>query len=444
MANDSGNSIFLLPEYKPYAVLYQKRQATFNRYRRYYDGTIYEDAPYKMAHKLYAQTKAILSFLGRAVDLDAAFVPGVNEAWQLKEGTPAAIIAAQSQLYEWSSWDTAGDEWLEDGATTGEAYIKIVPDDSNPNTSPIVRMERLKPELVMLCKHVDPHTQARYDIALIVDKNAIGPDGKPYEYAEVISPTEIRTYFNGLPFGYNDNPDTYPNPLGFVPVVRAKNDAECRPTFAKCLPQLDSVNELASYLNDIIGRHAEPQWAAFGADKGDLVKSSDNLWFFPNGSDLKAILAQVDVAGTLSFLQEIKGETKSNLPELAFDDLRAKDQIATETLAIQLVELDAKIWKMRRRYDAALADAHLLSSMAGAIYGIREVAPLLAPHQFNAKRPVRPVTEEELIRLETSRLSLALMRRSMGGEGMTGLVTPPAEAPDADRDPALAAGELAV
>lgn len=431
MLTGSDNTIFTLPEYKPYAPLYERRQQIYRRYRAYYEGTIYADTAFKLAHKLYAQTKALLSFLARAVELDAAFVPGINFPWQLAPGTPQPIIDAQQQLFEWSSWDTAGDEWLEDGATCGEAMIKVVPDDSGPQT--VIKLMREKPEKLMLVKHVDPQDFSRYDMAITVDKTQVGADGKPYEYAEVITPTEIRTYYNGQPFGYNGNPDRYPNPLNFVPVVRVKNDGECRPSFAKCLPQLDSVNELASYLNDIIGRHAEPQWAALGADQSEMIKSSDNVWFFPNGSDIKAILAQVDVEGTLAFLQEIKGETKSNLPELAFDDLRAKDNIATETLAIQLVELDAKIWKMRRRYDAALADADLLASMAALVYGVRDLAPLMAPHQYNWHRPVRPITEEEMIRLETSRLSLELMRRSMGGEGMTGL-TLPTEAPEADRD----------
>jgi hypothetical protein len=436
--DNSGSSIFALPEYKNYLPLYSRRQQMYNRYRRYYDGTIYGDSAYKLAHKLYAQTKAILSFLGRAVDLDAAFIPSFNAPWQLKPGTPSRITDAQTQLYEWSSWDTAGDEWLEDGATNGEAMIKIVPDDSGP--SAVIRMQRIKPEICMLVKHVDPRDQSRYDMAIIVDRSSVGADGKPYEYGEVITPAQIRTYYNGAPYGYEGNPDTYDNPLQFVPIVRAKNDGECRPSFAKCLPQLDSVNELASYLGDIIGRHAEPQWAAFGAAKSDLVKSGDNLWFFPSGSDIKAILAEVDVAGTLAFLQEIKQETKANLPELAFDDLRAKDQIATETLAIQLVELDAKIWKMRRRYDAALADAHLMASMAANVYGVMDLAPLLAPHQFNWERPIRPVSEEETIRLKQQRLSLLMMERTAGGEGLTSLVAPAAA--DADLNPDLADSEL--
>lgn len=422
----AGNStMFELPEFKQYQARFLTRANRFGQYRAYYSGKIYEDNAFKLAHKLYAQTKALLSFLARAVDLDVALVPGVQAPWDLADGTPEPIRVAQRTLYEWSSWDTEGDAWLEDGATLGEAMLKIVPDPLVQK----VRMQRIKPEICMMVDHLDAATQTIVDLALIVDRSATGPDGKPYEYGEAITPSEIRTYYNGEPHGYNGNPDRYDNPLGFVPIVATRNDAECRPTFAKCLPSLDSVNELASYLGNIIGRHAEPQWAAIGAEQGDLVKSGDNVWFFPAGAQIEALLAQVDVAGALAFIQEIKGEVKSNLPELAFDDLRSKDQIAAETLEIQLIELDAKIWKMRRRYDAGLVDAHQMAALAAVQTGVPDLAVLLAPHTFDWKRPVRPISEMEQIQLEEARLNLALLASSQSGDGMTTAVSGGSSAP---------------
>lgn len=410
------STIFQLPEYKPYEGRFNMRAASFGQYRRYYSGKIYDDTAFKLAHKLYAQTKALLSFLARAVDLDVALVPGVMAPWQLAEGTPPAMMQAQATLYEWSSWDTEGDIWLEDGTTCGEAMLKIVPDVQMSR----IKMQRIKPEICLLTKHIDPATQMTIDLALIVDRGQTDSEGKPYEYGEAITPMEIRTYWNGAPHGYNGNPDRYPNPLQFVPVVQAKNDAECRPTFSKALPQVDSVNELASYLGNIIGRHAEPQWAAFGVEQADMKKDGNNVWFFPPiDSKLQAILADVDVEGTLKFIQELKEETKSNLPELAFDDLRAKDQIAAETLEIQLIELDAKIWKMRRRYDAAMVDAHMMSAMAAVAYGFGDIAVLLAPHRFDWKRPVRPISKLEQIRTQEAELNLALLQSSLSGDGMT-------------------------
>lgn len=415
----ADSTIFALPEFRPYQGRFTSRLATLLQYRRYYAGKQYDDSAFKLAHKLYAETKSLLSFLARAVDLDVGIVPGVMAPWALAEGTPDAIVKAQKTLYEWSSWDTEGDSWLEDGATCGEAMIKIVPDLEVRQ----VKMQRLKPELCLLTKHFDPAVQATVDLALIVDRSATDSEGKNYEYAEAITPSEVRTYWNGAPYGYAGNPDRYENPLGFVPVVRTQNDAECRPTFAKALPQVDSVNEMASYLGDVIGRHVEPQWAAIGVEQGELVKGH-NVWFAPAGAEFEALLAKLDIEGTLKFVQELKGETKSNLPELAFDDLRAKDQIATETLEVQLIELDVKIWKMRRRYDAGLVDAHMMAALAAIASGIPDLAVLLAPHGFDWQRPVRPKSRLEQIREEEAELNLELLRSARSPEGMTALTTP--------------------
>ncbi|MFZ1752731.1 MAG: hypothetical protein WBO46_15010 [Caldilineaceae bacterium] len=418
-------SVFDHEEFKPYRQRYTVRRERALRRRRYYDGSIYDDGQFKIAHKLYSQTKGLFALLARAVDLDVAFVPGMMDPWGLGEDVPQAVRAAQALLYEWSSWDVEGDDWLEDGATTGEAVIKVVPDEGER----LVRLQRLKPEIALLLdKHWQRERGAYTPLGLIVDPEARDSHGEAYEYAEAITPAEVRTYRNGAPWGYDDNPDRYPNPLNFVPMVWAKNDSECRPTFAKAQPQLVSVNELASYLADIIGRHAEPQWAAKGVEEGEMVKSGENMWYLPAGADIEAILATIDIEGVLNFIREVKAETKANLPELAFDDLRAKDQIATETLEVQLVELDAKIWKMRRRYDSALVDAHRMAATAGAIYGIRELAPLLQMHSFDFRRPVRPVSRLEEIRQEEAELALEAQKSIYRGEGLTAAAAPPAEA----------------
>ena len=411
------STIFALPEFKPYEARFISRVAQLIQYRKFVDGTIYADSQFRMMHKLYAQTKSLFSFLARAVDLDIALVPGVMGPWELNEDTPQAILDAQAQLYEWSEWPIVSDEWLEDGTTLGEAYLKIVPSIG------MVQLQRLKPEVCMLVEHFDPTEQETVDMALIVDRNCCDNAGEQYEYAEAITPTQIRTYMNGEPHGYNGNPDRYPNPLGFVPVVETHNDSECRPTFSKVLAQITSLNEFASYLGEVVGRAIDAQWAISGAEQSDLTKGGGNVWFLPSGAAVEAVTAQIDMPGALSFIQEIKMETKANLPELAFDDLRAKAQIATETLEVQLVELDAKIWKMRRRYDAGLLRAHQMAALAANLSGVQGLGPLLLPHAMDYKRPVRPISRLEQIQIEQAELGLEMSQRMASGDGMTGLQT---------------------
>ena len=396
-------TIFDLDEFRQYSARFYARKTKYIKYRRYYDGTIYSDSAFKLAHKLYAQTKALYSFLARVVDLDVALVPGLSNSWEL-EGDNQEILNARNQLYHWSNWSIAGDSWVEDGVILGEAMIKVVP-DVNLGT---IQLQRLQPENCLIIGNM----------AIIADNQRVDDAGVVFEYAEVITPESIRTFKNSEPFDYGFGA-MYDNPVGLIPIVTVENDTDARPTFAKMLPQLDSVNELASYLADIIGRHAEPQWAAFGVEQGDLTKSGNNVWFFPNpSSKLEAIIAAVDIEGTLKFIETIKNETKSNLPELAFDDLRAKDQIATESLKVQLIELQAKIVKMRRHYDNALVHAHQMAAIIGEAYGINDLSALLQPHRIKTDRSILPVNELDEIRLEEARLGLEMQRRLSNGDGI--------------------------
>jgi hypothetical protein len=400
----AATTIFDLDEFRPYAARFYARKTKYIKYRCYYNGTIYSDSSFKLAHRLYAQTKALYSFLARVVDLDVALVPGLSNSWEL-DGDNKEILSARNQLYDWSNWSIAGDSWVEDGVILGEAMIKIVPSIDMGT----IQMQRLAPENCLTIGAM----------AIIADNTRIGDDGVMFEYAEVITPETIRTFRNSEPWDYGFGA-MYDNPIGLIPIVIVENDTDARPTFAKMLPQLDSVNELASYLNDIIGRHNEPQWAAFGVEQSDLTKSGDNVWFFPNpNSKLEAIIAAVDIDGALRFIQEIKLETKSNLPELAFDDLRAKDQIATESLKVQLIELIAKIVKMRRRYDNALVHAHQMAAIIGESYNIGDLSALLQPHRIKTDRSILPVNELDEIRLEEARLGLEMQRRLSSGEGMS-------------------------
>src|SRR5262245_21801130 len=121
------STVFELPEFRPYHGRFMARLSKFNTYRGFVNGSIYRNSQFRLIHKLYAETKALFSFLARAVDLDIALVPGLMGPWALEEGTPQVILAAQKQLYEWSQWSIGSDEWLEDGTSLGEAMLKIVP-----------------------------------------------------------------------------------------------------------------------------------------------------------------------------------------------------------------------------------------------------------------------------------------------------------------------------
>ena len=182
-------------------------------------------------------------------------------------------------------------------------------------------------------------------------------------------------------------------------------------TYAKAMPLLDEVNLHATELSKIIKDHSEPQWAVIGAAPADLTHSGDNIWFIPEGGDVRIILPQVDIPGMLDFIREIKDGVKEALPELSFDELRTQKQIAAETLSIQLIELVLKIQRTRPNYDNGLVQAMQMCGRAGKIASIPEIVPLDDPDlAMNENREILPLDPLTRINIEMQELALERMR----------------------------------
>ena len=432
-----AKSIFELDEFKPHERAWRARVLELSTRRAYYDGTIYRQIRRRfgdvtaglgwgwLTPRLYKGIKPLYLPLSRAVDVDAGIIPG---DWALPpvDDEPRAEIwqRAMDTVFDWSSWSTEGVLYVHYGAVYGLSGLKVcdAPEEGQ------VRICPMDPTTYMLVH------QSRYShepaLALIVEA-ALNDQGEPCEYAEVIEPDRIRTFEDGRPHGYDDREPEYPNTMETVPIVEVPHinvgmaggaydpyglyataagvyggsstaGGEC--TYQKAIPLLNEVNELASYLADIVKKHAEPQWMVSGAEAGELVKSGDNVWFVPPGGDAKALIASVDVAGILAFIQEIRDQVYGALPELAFDDLRKKDQIATATLELQLMELVLKIKRCRPNYDSGLVRALRMAGEAGARLGLAEITDLADEElRFDDKRPVLPLdrkTELELEQLE--------------------------------------------
>lgn len=407
----SKSSIFALDEFKPYAGEWSQRQRLLAYRKAYYDGTIYRNIRQRfealgqlqavLGPRLYRGTKAMFLKLSRAVDVDAGIIPG---GWSFKAEAPASWATATKQIMSWSDWSIDGVLFIHYGAQYGLAGLKV----SDLREAKRVIIKPIDPATYMLVR--SGHYDARPRQAIVRELQRDGA-GKLVEFAEVVEADRVRTFINGEPAGIDDRPAEYDNMLGFVPFAEAHHLRTGEPfgecTYQKAIPVLDEVNELASYLADIIKKHAEAQWVITGGDASDLEKSGDNIWFMPAGSDAKALVAAIDIPGVLAFIQEIEKQVSDALPELAFDELKRKDQIATATLELQLAELVFKVKRTRPNYDHALADALRMAGRAAAQLGLADLATLddeaLA---FDEDRPVLPLDRETQIRIAQAELAL--------------------------------------
>jgi hypothetical protein len=344
-------------------------------------------------------------------------VPG---DWALPDGTSeqpfkATWKPAVNQVFDWSDWDRDGVLYVHYGAQYGVSGLKM----SDLRELGQVVVKPVKPTCFLLVDAGDYDDTPQMAIYVETRMDATG---KEYEYAEVITAEAVRTFKNGQPETFGGRDGEYPNELGFVPYIEIEHiktgERWGESTYQKAIPLLDEVNQLASYLADIIAKNAEPQWVVMGAESSELTKSGDNVWFLPGGSKAEPLLAKVDIAGVLEFVREIRDQVHGALPELSFDELKSKTNIATATLELQLMELVLKVRRCRPNYDHGLADALRLAGRAAATMGGLDGVSNLDDEElaFEAKRPVLPLDPATEMELELMALSLE-REKSMDAAG---------------------------
>jgi len=420
MAEGVG-SIWELPEYKQYLSMFRAKAEKLMRRRRYYDGTVYNDTNEMLGwlrYRVGKEIKPLFLPLSRAVDIDAGIVPG---GWRMlgeDEGDNQPWVDARDVLFSWSEWGTDGVLFVHYGAQYGMSGLKVSDLRERVDGGRVV-MKPVDPTNYIL---IGEGPMGGPAMAIWVETKMEG--GEEHEYAEVITPDWIYTYWDGEPSGIgwvNEEGETeegWPNELGFVPFVEVHHIKTGEPygeaTFEKAMPLLDEVNAMASDLSKIIKDHNEPQWAVIGAEPSDLEHSGENVWFIPEGGDVKVLLPPIDIPGVLDFIREIKDGVKEAMPELSFDELRSKDQIAAETLGLQLIELVLKVKRIRPNYDDGLVRALRMAGLAGLSMGLSEIVALdddmLA---MDANREVLPLDQMTRIRLEQAQLMLD--REKAGG-----------------------------
>lgn len=391
-----SDSIFDLDEFKPYLEAWNARQAEFAARASYYDGSVYNgvrDALGWLGPRLYKNIKPLYLPLARAVDVDAGIIPS---GWAWPEDAPEAWQTARQQVFAWSSWNTKGVLYIHYGAIYGCSVLKV----SDLRNQKQVVVSAINPACVLLT------ASGAYDStpgqAIYVDQRS--DTQGDYEYAEVVTPELVRTFRDGVSYGFDGREAEYTNELNVVPFIEVRHIetgaalGEC--TYQKAIPMLDEVNELASYLSTIIKKHAEPQWAVIGAEATDLEHSGDNVWFMPGASDLKIAVPGIDIAGVLAFVNQIAANVKESLPELSFDELK-KGQIATATVELQLAELTLKVKRTRPNYDDGLIQALRMAGQAGQTMGLDSIAALNDPQlSFDNERPVLPMDAKTQLEIQ--------------------------------------------
>lgn len=417
-------SIFDLDEFKAYQQAFNARRKRFATYWSYYKAEVYSRkragtdfhtvVGQYVGQRIADSVRPLFTPLARAVNLDVALIPG---GWKLAADSQKHEQAAK-ELFRQSSWTVEGDLFVKFVVAMGEAALYVVDDRITPQ----VYLQALRPDNYLVVPTGRYNATPKMALLISTGRDA---EGKATEEATVIEADGVRTFVNGKPMGIDGRPPVYANGLGFVPIVECKNDpgdGMGEPTFDDAIASLDQVNLQATHLANIIQKHVEPQWAAFGAEAGDLEKSGDLVWFFPEGSDVKAVLAAVDFQGVLAFIQEVKAEVKDSLPELALSKLVGVERVAAATIELQMAEAVFKIRRLRKPVDLAVANALRLAGKVGANMG-GEIATVLAGLDdpmlaLDEERPVITLDALTKLQIEQAQQTAGMSALAMEREKM--------------------------
>ena len=320
---EKKNSFWKIEEFKPIEGRFNNRRNRLQAMEKYYTGLpkglMTEDGnsawgvqmPLERAKK---EMTLLFQPLAGAVHADVALVGG---GWELEEDS-LPLAGAVKRVLKMSRWGLEQAAYIHAGASMGYSTLKVVHDPNNKRAY----IQPLRPDMVLPIPTSD--YEPRLSMAIITGKS--WQSGKEVEVVEVIEPERVRTYVDGKLTGLGGRKGTFPNSMGEVNIIDVPfiytGGPWGEPTYQAALVPLEGVNQQASDLNEQIRRHIEPQWAAFIEDPqrnaADLQKSGDNLWWFPRGSDIKALVAALDIPGVMELIREVKSRTKRE-PSRTFD-----------------------------------------------------------------------------------------------------------------------------
>jgi len=333
------------------------------RYRR--NWRYYQNHPYDEPRPgLYAKMRSIFNQVTKIVDTDARFAMGERLQVQAEPDVEQAI----NRLWQWSGFQQEKYLLARYGACCGDAFIKVVDNrpwemNPEPDADAPVLLNLLPPDAVS--PRYDPHDRKRLLACKIEYVH-----GRQI-HKEVITAEEVLIYDERDP---ERVAATYPNPLGFIPIVHIRNldigDEFGLCSFHNLLPTIDAVNEIASFLVEIVKLYADPVIIGRGMERGSLRKQTVDeagrpvatVWWVPNPEGQFEFLEwRGNLPDVLAFLDRIETSIERNTPELTLSGLRDRQDISGYSTSLHLIELIRKVNEMRGSYFTALERANRMA-----------------------------------------------------------------------------------
>jgi hypothetical protein len=313
------------------------------------------------------------------------------------------VERAINRLWEWSDFQQEKYLLARYGACCGDAFIKVVDNrpwelNPEPETEAPVRLNVLPPDAV--APRYDPHDRKRMLACKI--EYVYGRE----IHKEIITPTEVLIYDERDP---ERVAAVYPNLLGFIPIVHIRN-LDIGEEFGLCsfhnlVPTVDALNEIASFMIEIVKLYADPVIIGRGMDRGSLRKQTVDadgrpvatVWWVPTPEGSFEFLEwRGNLPDVLAFLDRIQDSIERNTPELTLSGLRDRQDLSGYSTSLHLIELVRKVNEMRGSYFTGLERANRMALRILELQGNAEFGD--TTHRIVAD-PVLPVDDERQVRV---------------------------------------------
>lgn len=311
-------------------------------------------------------------------------IPSTNEV------NDVALRAAISNVWEWSNFQATKDVYTLYGTVFGDTALKIV--DSVEHDK--VYVEVVHPGLIRSVD-LDPFGNVKgYEFEEVREHPTV--PGKAATYLEVAERDGIdvvySTYLNGELFAWDGDESEWSVPYGFVPlVVNQHDDVGLEWGWSELHPgrlRFHELDDIASSLSDQIRKTVNTVWffsgqaapktvpVLSGADsttaRPDPQREELNALYTANErAKATALVAPLDLSGTVAYLNSLVERLEEDYPELRFEKFRISN-VSGETLREARKPVEEKVTQRRASYDNALRRAH---QMAVAIGGFRGMFP---------------------------------------------------------------------
>ncbi len=372
------------------------RLAAYSLLWAYYENSAFEQiaqwAAYRQQYHLYRQIRPIYNPARRLVNFysgvvyqgdwstDPKEMIAKTAAIPWSEKTRPELLGAIGQLYQWANWQSKHKLMLRYGAALGDVLIAVVDDPTRRKVYPEILWPGWVTEIEVDAAGNVQRYEIEYDVA------ELDEDGEPtdrlYTYGREVTKELIRTYYNGSPQGYGDQPAEYPNPYGFVPAAWTQHTLtglEHGQPALRSIGKVDELNALGAHARDQIHRILSAPVLIAGnniaiSEKSkapattDAASREEQVYITAAaGSSIET--ATVDPGETLAHMDRMITEIEADHPELSmYAKLREMSQVTGPAADRLFGDVAGLVNEARAQYDQQTIK---LMQMCAAIAGWR-------------------------------------------------------------------------